>query len=206
MWECLVVRVLCMCALMLVQVSRPGFLHCSLALRMWRDRELARDVTSSRPLHWPGRGLTQVEWWAQSGWRRGYQCVKSWLCGGGLAPPTQEMGCVVVMGNCAFQAVLYYWHFLWTSGVLLSWPLPAQLSVHWMHISGSSCHNPAADTIEWELDIFHVVVICAPPPILLVFVCSIWKARHADSAHFSRDLSTFFVAVFHEGTQFLTRI
>ena len=45
-----------------------------------------------------------------------------------------------------------------------------------MHTSGSSCHTPAADVIEWEwlvifylMDIFHVVykVICAPPPIVL---------------------------------------
>ena len=61
------------------------------------------------PLHWPGRGSpvlfsqlmrwrTQVEWQAQSGWR-GFQCVEGcWLCGGGLAPPTQEVHCVVVVG------------------------------------------------------------------------------------------------------------
>ena len=80
----------------------------------------------SRPLHWPGRGppvlfsqlmrwRTQVEWRAQSG---GCQCVKGcWLCGGGLAPPIQEVDCVVVVGNVIDVIILDYWH-LWTSGGL----------------------------------------------------------------------------------------
>ena len=39
-----------------------------------------------------------MEWQAQSGWRRGVKgCC---LGGGGFAPPTQEVGCVVVVGEC----------------------------------------------------------------------------------------------------------
>ena len=43
------------------------------------------------------RWKTQVQWWAQSGWRRGVKGC--WLCGGGLAPPSQEVGGGVVVGN-----------------------------------------------------------------------------------------------------------
>ena len=41
-------------------------------------------------------------------------------CGGGLDPPMQEVGCVVMSSTslCFDQAVLYYWHCLWTSGRL----------------------------------------------------------------------------------------
>ena len=41
-------------------------------------------------LSWGWRTL--VEWRAQFGWRKGCVC---WLCGGGFAPPTQEVGCVM---------------------------------------------------------------------------------------------------------------
>ena len=47
------------------------------------------------------------------------------MCGGGLAPPTQEVDLVVVVGVWwnvidvivyLLVAVLYYWHCLWISG------------------------------------------------------------------------------------------
>ena len=42
--------------------------------------------------------MTQMEWRAHSGQSRGCQHVKScWLCGGGVAPPMQKVGCVIVV-------------------------------------------------------------------------------------------------------------
>ena len=126
---------------------------------------------------------TQVEWQAQSGRMRGCQCVKGcWLCGGGFAPATQEVGCVVevechrchclVLTGCAvlFALIVYFWSasggrstFLreWVSlrnRMVLLWvcSFPAQLPVHWvykMHTSGSSCHTPITDM----MGIFYLI-------------------------------------------------
>ena len=91
------------------------------------------------PLHWPDRGCpgwfsqlrTQVECWAQSGCRRGSVYEGLLIVRGGFAAHMQEVGCVVVGGvvECPFgvvQAVLYYWHCLWTSSgwskLLSEWP------------------------------------------------------------------------------------
>ena len=58
----------------------------------------------SRPFHWHGKGPPVLFTEVEDPGGMVYQCVKGcWLCGGGLAPPTQEVGCVV---ECHFQAVL----------------------------------------------------------------------------------------------------
>ena len=125
------------------------------------------------------RWRTQVEWQTQSGWRRGCQCWKGcWLCGGWFAPPTQEVGCVVVLGSdgislcvfwccpaCAVLVALFVdirvsqiflengcpWGTGWCCcGCVLAPPFwPSFQSIE-MHTSGSSCHTPAVDMIEWE--------------------------------------------------------
>ena len=86
-------------------------MHCSQAMLMWHEWVCACPL-SGWPLTFPrpSIGLAEalqssvnevdnlVEWRAQSDWKRSCQCVKGcWLCGGGLAPPTQEVGCVVVV-------------------------------------------------------------------------------------------------------------
>ena len=118
----------CLCALIMLALKlqvRPGFLElCIARMLCWcggSGRTLCRHdfwyhapsigppVLFSQLMNW----RTQVEWWAQSGWRRGCRCVKDcWLCGGGLA---RRKGVVwlwnvidVIM--CLDQAVLYYWH------------------------------------------------------------------------------------------------
>ena len=105
-----------------------------------------------------------------------------WLCGGRLAPGCVQRHCWCWLG-CAVLLVLFL-DFLWSvqiswkmgfleeydGGVVgVSWPLPSSL-----HTSGSSCHTPAADVLEWEwlvifylMDVFYKV-ICAPPLISLV--------------------------------------
>ena len=95
------------------------------------------------------------------------------MCGGGLAPPTQEVG-----RNVIVCAVLYYWHCLWTSGgnilengpgavvgMFPSGPASGPLNILNAHFRPHPCR-------EWLVIfyLFHVVhkVICAPPPISLV--------------------------------------
>ena len=140
---------------------------------MWRELEGA---TWQRPST-PG-GRTQVEWWAE----RLSVCER--LCGGGLAPPTQE---VVVMSWCAFWQ--YYW---WTSGgrskFLGEWGLRNRMVLLW----GPSllAQLPGAHSWPHPCSGMRVVgyflphgclscglqVICAPPPISLVLhLKSVWN-------------------------------
>ena len=98
----------------------------------------------------------------QSGWKRGCQCVKGcWLFGGGFAPPTQEVGCVVVVGVwwnfidvivclLVLTSVLLalFVDFRWRLGLLeeqdgavVGVPsLLPQLLVHWVYKMHASCH------------------------------------------------------------------
>ena len=82
-------------------------------------------VIFDRPLHWPGRGQAQsvneVEDPGVIAWleERLSVCERLWIVW--VAPPTQEVGCVIVMGvwwNVLVCAVLYYWHCLQTSPVV----------------------------------------------------------------------------------------
>ena len=98
--------------------------------------------------------MTQVEWWAQSGWRRGCQCVKGYCVEVDLLHPRS---CVVGWGTslCAFwQAVLYLFvDFQWS--VKISWRMGllkeqdsavvGALLPDPVHTSG---HTLAADVIE----------------------------------------------------------
>ena len=107
------------------------------------------------------------------------------MCGGGLVPPTQEVGCVwnvivCLLVGCAVLLALFV-DFRWVSGgwlkflgeldslrnsVLLPWPRFWSTE---MHTSVSSCHIPAAEVrvVGYLMDVFHVVYK-APPPISLV--------------------------------------
>ena len=98
-----------------------------IALLTRREWECARALTFC---HAPSIGLAEqsvneVEdpLRAQSGWRRGFQCVKGWacsthagsgLCGSGRGVVECHRHPCVPFG--VDQAVLYYWHCLWTSG------------------------------------------------------------------------------------------
>ena len=86
-----------------------AFWSCALPARALSRRDLWPLTT---PLHWPGGGpvqsLNEVRWHSLA---VGEVC---WLCGSGLAPPTQEVVCVVVVGVW-WNVMLYYWHCLWTS-------------------------------------------------------------------------------------------
>ena len=112
MWACLVVCVQCMhvlinwCWLWYPKLA----VFCSWTLLCGGGcAPLGWPLTFPTPLHWPGRDLpvqfsqlmrcrTQVEWRVQSGWRRGCKrLLNVWVCGGGFAPPTQEVDCVVVV-------------------------------------------------------------------------------------------------------------
>ena len=96
-----------------------------------------------------------------------------WLCGGGVAPPTQE-----VIGGMSCPFVNFWWsvNFLgdpWAGAVVgVSWHLPS-LPIHVKCTCISGVNTPAVDMIKWVLletlhlmDVFHEE-ICAPPPILL---------------------------------------
>ena len=126
----------------------------------------------------------QVEWRAQSGWRRG--------CGGGFALPTQEVGCVVVVGVwwltslCPFRLCctigivcglpwvdLGEWASLRNRTVLVVWPgcLATPLQPSFRSIEYIKCTLPAlaATPLLWTwlnesglgifylMDVFHVV-------------------------------------------------
>ena len=129
------------------------------------------------------RWRTQVEWWAQSGLRRGCQCVKGcWLCGE-LAPPTQEVGCVVVVWWNVIDVIvclLVLTRLCCGSGIVYG--LPVVVKIYWRmglleERDGAvvgvfwsikctlpalySCNSPAVDVIEWEwLVIFYLVDVC----------------------------------------------
>ena len=138
----------CLYAISLMQALFPqvghGFLEQHFALLMsqvWGGHVpcYGWSLIFATPLHWPGRSLqsqlmrlrTQVELWAHSSWRRGCQCVKDqWLCGGGVAPPMQEVGCIIVwvvwwngIDGIVCILVLSKWHCLWTPG--------GQSKFHW---------------------------------------------------------------------------
>ena len=100
---------------------RPGFLELcrpcwcgssgsgralSLSLSLSLSRHDLWPFATPLPLAWqrpssPVQSVNEVED-PRAGWRirRGCQCVKGcWLCGDGLAPPMQEVSCVVMVGH-----------------------------------------------------------------------------------------------------------
>ena len=87
MWACLVVH-----ALMLPQVG-----CASLVLHEW-GWECPRDFWT---LPCPSIGLAEASYWPVGiyvVWLEERLSLCCWLCGGGFAPPTQEVDCVVVVG------------------------------------------------------------------------------------------------------------
>ena len=110
------------------------------------------------------------------------QSVKGcWLCGGGLALPTQEVGCVGVCHCVGFVCALPVGFWL---SVEISWrmgPLEEQAcscpSLPAQSIEYIKCTFPATP-LQWtwlwlvNFYLFHVVykVICAPQPISLVLL------------------------------------
>ena len=176
----------------------PSFLLCSRALSTWRRRPPTsrRDLWPlPRPLHWPGRGLSV--WVGQEDrgrMARVCQCVKGcWLCGGGIFPPTQEVGCVVVVVECHWRHCVC---LCCTVGILLVGASGGRSNFlgEWASLRNRWCccgcvlappFRPSFRSIgnayfrphlcsghDWEwlgifylMDVFHAVyeVICAPP-------------------------------------------
>ena len=158
-------HVQCMCALISFEAAwLSGAVHCPVDVAWVGVGAPYPGVTFDllpRPLPWPGRSpsvlfsqlmrwRTLVEWRAR---RRGHQCVKGcWLCGGWLAPPTNEVGCVgvwwdiIVCLSCTIGIVNFQWAFSGWSKFLEEWAslrnrmvllwgpsFPSQLPVHWVY-------------------------------------------------------------------------
>ena len=136
--------------------------HCTLPVNVAPSLDVTFDL-SLRPLHWPGRDspvlFSQLRTWVEL--RRGFHVCERLLIVW-IAPPTQEVGCVVVV-ECHRLGVLYDF---WSASSGCSWRMGLRrcgrvlVPPFWPSFRSIEYALAAVGVIEWEwathLRLYHL--------------------------------------------------